>query len=151
MTEEVYRICCDCKLSKPLSDYYKCKKCRCKLCEANRVRRHRADNAERFREYDRQRRTKEFLSPEEWEAHIQSRYDYTVKYRETNPKKFRAHRKVAVAIKGGRLVPGPCEVCGNADVHGHHDDYNAPLAVRWLCSEHHKAWHLENGEGANAH
>lgn len=145
------RVCCDCKIAKPLSDYYKCKKCRCKLCEAARVRRHRAANVDYFRAYDRGRRTKEFVTAEEWAEHIKVRYSRTVKYREENPKKWSAHQKVGKAIRSGQLVPQPCEQCGNTDVHGHHDDYDKPLEVRWLCSEHHIAWHLENGEGANAH
>ena len=58
--------------------------------------------------------------------------------------------KTAVAIRTGRLVPQPCEVCGTTKrlangqrgVHAHHDDYSQPLSVRWLCPKHHKAWHL---------
>ena len=57
----------------------------------------------------------------------------------------RAHKKVARAIKGGRLIPGPCEVCGTRrNIHAHHDDYTKPLEVRWLCSSHHQIWHLTN-------
>lgn len=56
------------------------------------------------------------------------------------------------AIRGGRLIPQPCEICG-ADgtlsdgrnkVHAHHDDYNKPLKVRWLCADHHREWHENN-------
>jgi len=41
----------------------------------------------------------------------------------------------------GRLKRQPCEVCGYLDVHGHHDDYDKPLQVRWLCAEHHREAH----------
>jgi hypothetical protein len=37
----------------------------------------------------------------------------------------------------GHLVPEPCEVCGDTDVEMHHDDYDEPLRVRWLCRWHH--------------
>lgn len=56
---------------------------------------------------------------------------------------------VSRAIRKGDLVRGPCEVCGSPVSHAHHDDYAAPLVVRWLCPKHHKAWHAENGPGAN--
>jgi hypothetical protein len=53
-------------------------------------------------------------------------------------------------IKRGRLQVCPCEVCGATEhVHGHHDDYDKPLVVRWLCPVHHADWHVANGPGAN--
>jgi hypothetical protein len=45
------------------------------------------------------------------------------------------------AIRDGRLERQPCEVCG-AQGQGHHDDYTRPLAVRWLCSQHHALEHV---------
>ena len=64
----------------------------------------------------------------------------------------RAGHMVEKAIKRGILVPEPCEVCGAAGTMGdgrrraqaHHDDYTKPLDVRWLCQEHHHAWHKHN-------
>lgn len=53
----------------------------------------------------------------------------------------RARHLVTRAIKTGRLKRGPCEVCGALDVHAHHDDYDKPLQVRWLCQQHHQAHH----------
>ena len=45
------------------------------------------------------------------------------------------------AIKSGKLVKQPCEVCGSPEVHAHHDDYSKPLDVRWLCQLHHTEHH----------
>lgn len=42
------------------------------------------------------------------------------------------------AVRVGRLVKQPCEVCGNEDVEIHHVDYFEPLNVRWLCFVHHR-------------
>lgn len=63
-----------------------------------------------------------------------------------------AHGRVEKALLRGRLVPGPCEVCGvtgrmrdgRSVVQAHHDDYSKPLDVRWLCQPHHHEWHRTN-------
>lgn len=55
-----------------------------------------------------------------------------------------AYRQVRAAVKDGRLVRAACEVCGDPLAEAHHDDYDAPLAVRWLCRRHHQEWHREH-------
>lgn len=53
---------------------------------------------------------------------------------------------VSYAYRVGRLVPGPCEVCGSTGkVDAHHDDYEKPLDVRWFCRTHHSAIHGQRG------
>jgi ribosomal protein S27AE len=54
-----------------------------------------------------------------------------------------AHTKVARAIKTGRLMrPDICEKCGDlGHVSAHHDDYDRPLDVRWLCRRCHRLIH----------
>jgi len=42
----------------------------------------------------------------------------------------------------GVLVPEPCK-CGCFDVEMHHDDYDKPLAVEWLCRPCHLDLHAE--------
>ena len=57
-------------------------------------------------------------------------------------KKIAAQGAVQAAARAGRLHRGPCEVCGTTqDICGHHDDYDKPLEVRWLCREHHADLH----------
>jgi len=44
----------------------------------------------------------------------------------------------------GLLEKQPCEVCGDENSEMHHDDYDFPLAVRWLCRKHHMELHLND-------
>lgn len=55
-----------------------------------------------------------------------------------------ARAKAQYAMRLGRLIPEPCEVCGSTGrVEAHHDDYSKPLDVRWLCRRHHSEAHQE--------
>lgn len=55
-----------------------------------------------------------------------------------NREKDAAHKIVAFALRAGLISRQPCEVCGSVErVHAHHDDYKKPLAIRWLCVQHH--------------
>ena len=43
------------------------------------------------------------------------------------------------AVRRGWLKPKPCEVCGTMEgIEAHHDDYEKPLEVRWMCFKHHR-------------
>jgi hypothetical protein len=58
------------------------------------------------------------------------------------PERVRAAYLTSDAIRDGRLVRQPCEVCGTTlRVQAHHDDYTKPLDVRWLCFKHHREHH----------
>lgn len=54
-----------------------------------------------------------------------------------------AHDIVYQARRKGLLVPKPCERCGAARVEGHHEDYDKPLEVVWLCRKCHTKRHSE--------
>ncbi len=69
-----------------------------------------------------------------------------------------AHQAVGRAIARGDLVRQPCEECAGEPrwpylalqpAVAHHDDYSKPLDVRWLCREHHYAFHRARGDYAN--
>ena len=44
-------------------------------------------------------------------------------------------------IRDKHIERKPCEICGESKTQAHHDDYDKPLAVRWLCLKHHREWH----------
>ncbi len=65
----------------------------------------------------------------------------------------RAGHFVEKAIKKGVLIPSKsCEVCGaiktfrdgRNGIQAHHNDYNKPLDIMWLCQNCHHEWHKEN-------
>lgn len=129
-------MCVRCGAEKPLSDYY-AKDRTCKVCRCVIVKERRKTNP-KVQEYDRQRGNRQTLED-------------TRAYREANPKKYKAQIWVNNAVRDGRLVKSTvCEVCESTlHVEGHHDDYDQPQVVRWLCSRCHSLWHRDHGEGLN--
>ena len=65
----------------------------------------------------------------------------------------KAQNLLETAIKQGAIERKThCEECGDtgefkdgrSKIQAHHDDYNKPLQVRWLCQPCHFKWHEEN-------
>lgn len=148
-------ICKKCNKDKVESDFYNSDST-CKECRKAMVRANRAKNIEYYRGYDKKRfkddprvkaRHARYAASESGKAAAKRAKE---KYIELNPIKRAAHIMVGNAVRDGKIIKGVCEVCGDLDSHGHHDDYSLPLVVRWLCSIHHSDWHAKNGEGANA-
>ena len=54
--------------------------------------------------------------------------------------KYKARHRVQKLVAAGRLIPWPCEVCGEK-AEAHHPSYDRPLLVVWLCGEHHRQAH----------
>lgn len=141
--------CNKCDTDKPLSEFHKRKASKdghsamCKLCQRERDQKRYDENRDDMLEKRR--------AYQKIEAGKAAHFRATQKYKETSPKKRAAHIQVGNALRGGLLRKGPCEICGTTrQVVGHHDDYDRPLSVRWLCERHHKEWHRENGEAKNA-
>jgi hypothetical protein len=111
---------------------------KCKECTKADVRSHRAKNRERYNAYDRERAKGSAARKASQKA---------LRERDEASGKARARRMTRLHIKRGNLTRKPCEVCGAEPADAHHDDYNHPLDVRWLCRSHHQRWHAENGPG----
>jgi hypothetical protein len=150
------RRCFSCGNTGPLSIFakdakksgghsYRCRDCERARCAAYRAR---ARSTDEFR--SNRARHERFVRAENDIARA-SRQAAEERYRQRNERKNAVHLATIRAIRGKVLVRQPCEVCGALRVDAHHDDYLKPLAVRWLCPLHHRAWHKANGEGENAH
>lgn len=65
--------------------------------------------------------------------------------RALHPEQVIAKRRVASAVRSGRLTrPERCSRCGTrCKAHGHHEDYERPLEVVWLCPQCHTNLHME--------
>lgn len=122
--------CSLCGETKPASEFYPKSKA-CKPCICRRVRENRSAKREKYSAYERDR----YHRPD---RRVQMR-DALRRRRARHPEKSRARDRVQKALKSGRLVRQPCEVCGSTvKVQAHHDDYSKPLDVRWLCFKHHR-------------
>lgn len=149
--EEIGKLipCRRCGQSKPLSDYYvpplnlgTCKLCKIKLNaeylkteQGHRktllaIRKRRDANPEKHRAAIARHLKK---NPNKWIRDVQLR----------DPKKVKARLMVRWAIEGGRMKrPANCDDCGKmCKPHGHHEDYNKPLEVNWLCVKCHGLRH----------
>ncbi len=149
-------ICSKCKEDKELSEFYTNDKS-CKECRKAMVRANRKKNIKYYREYDKKRanrpdrvqaRKNYAKTPEGMEASNRAK----VKWSKSNAKKRWCSNAVNNAVRDGLLIkPNQCSKCGsNNRIEGHHNDYDNPLDVTWLCSKCHRAWHKENGDGKNA-
>lgn len=146
------KTCFKCGIEKPLDDFYKHPQMadghvnKCKDCNKKDVQENRNDNIEYYQEYDRTRGSlphrvdarKEYAQTENGHRRLN---DSKKRYTERNPDKKKAVVAVNNAVRDGRLIKQPCEVCGNPEAEGHHDDYTKMLDVRWLCDKHHKEHH----------
>ncbi len=55
--------------------------------------------------------------------------------------KCNARSKLEYAVRTGKIVRQPCEVCSSTNSQAHHDDYSKPFQVRWFCQTHHSGLH----------
>lgn len=73
------------------------------------------------------------------------------KYKYQKKLRKRAHLKLFKAVRSKKIIPGPCEICGTKKVDGHHEDYNRPYDVKWLCRSCHLALHRYKNDPLNVY
>lgn len=107
---------------------------KCKECTKRDVKARYDSEPEKIRGYERKR-----FADIGRKARVA---EYRRNLRLRHPEKYAAWVAVGNAIRDGRLIREPCQVCGTTeDVEAHHEDYSRPLDVRWLCFKHHREAH----------
>lgn len=105
----------------------------------------RQNKLEYYREYDRLRgRTEERKERVRLyqKLHPEVHKKANDAWFEKNPYKKKAEWTLGNAVRDGKILKQPCEICNTEQgVESHHDDYDKPLEVRWLCDKHHKEYH----------
>lgn len=133
------KTCFKCCRNLPESEFYAHSRMgdellgKCKECTRLDVRENRRRRLGYYRQYDRERFKEPSRKASVLEAQDRRRANY--------PEKYKARTAVGNAIRDGRLVRQPCEVCGDPKSQAHHEDYSKPLEVRWLCFVHHRIAH----------
>ncbi len=146
------KYCPKCETNKSLSDFSKsrCKKdglqCYCKACQliaqvAYRKTQAGKETGRRHSQTDTCKETSRRYN--QTDARKESHREGSKVQRLNYPDKAKAHDAVSNAIRDGKLErPSHCESCFQEKfVHGHHEDYNKPLDVDWLCIKCHFELH----------
>lgn len=152
------KSCSKCGVAKVLDDFYIQKRssglrfAACKDCVKRRVRENRIERIDYYKEFDARRyreqparRAHAKRCHEKWSR--SKRGKAVVRARKVaQAEQYSARSLLWSALLTGKLQRLPCEICGNPESEGHHDDYSKPLDVRWLCAKHHAEHHRIHGK-----
>jgi hypothetical protein len=147
--------CFKCEKLKAVTEFYKHPQMadgrlnKCKECTKGDVQKNYRKNISHFKQYDKGRVN--------YPHRVKAREDYSKTDRGRaaggrakrawigrNQEKRKAQIALGNAIRDGKIDKGPCIKCASIhNVHGHHEDYNYPLDVVWLCPKCHKIRHNE--------
>ena len=125
--------CFKCYEVLPLSEFYRHPRMtdghlgKCKRCARRDSRENRERNRDYYLAYDRSR--------------VAGKVAGVRRSIAKHPHKNRARVHVHNALARGKMQRQPCEVCGIDKADAHHEDYDKPLEVRWLCRKHHGEVH----------
>lgn len=122
----------------------------CKECRKAMVRANRAKKLDYYRAYDRSRanhpdRIAARRAYQKSDAFKAGRPAVLARYAHNHPGRKAANTAVSNALRDGRLIRWPCQVCGMV-AEAHHPDYSNFLGVVWLCVDHHALLHAEHRE-----
>lgn len=156
------RLCIKCNTEKDESEFYYLsnkKTGTCIECTCKRVRENRKEKIDYYREFDKNRSTNpdRIKSRTEYQKNNPDKFrsykkkyalnnpekihESQSKYKKNNPEKYKATSLLNNNKKKGKVISKPCIICGDIKSQAHHEDYNKPLEVIWLCDKHHKELH----------
>ena len=132
------KICSKCKAEKEVSMFYKKKLAKAKF--RSQCKKCMAEFNKHYRQTEKRKRAVwKYNRSEKGRKCDRKSVD---KYHERYPERRKAVNAVNNAIRSGNMERELCETdrCYNVG-QAHHDDYNKPFQVRWLCSKHHSEHH----------
>ena len=138
MSKAVSRTCYKCNEAKLITDFSRSKNRKlgreyvCKACKRITARRYYRDHIEERSQYQKDNK--------------KARARTLSRYCDRNPEKRGAKTAVNNAIRMGKMAkPDICSECFEEGViQGHHEDYNKPLNVIWLCPPCHLRKHRKD-------
>lgn len=140
------KICSVCKTDLPHGSFHKNKGSKdglssiCKQCKKKKDREYLENNREKIKQTKRKYKEKNRDRLNERNR----KYDSEYRKRSYVVIRNKIRQKTRRMIINNEIIKTPCEVCGSKQVEAHHKDYNFPEKVTFLCSEHHRAWHMKD-------
>jgi len=122
-----------------------------KHCHREAIKAKRAEKADYYREYDRNRHANDPVRREfaltqmkKWAKENPSKAQAIKNsWAERNPNQRSAHNAFSNAVRDKKITRiHVCEICGSSNTEAHHHDYAKPLDVWWLCDSCHKRIHV---------
>lgn len=91
--------------------------------------------------YMKDRKDNKEVNPNYKDGLCITNYGAQVQYRKRNRDKKNARQRVYWAIRKGKIKKEACSKCGNEIAEAHHEDYDKPLDIIWLCKQCHSTLH----------
>jgi len=107
----------------------------CRICRAKYMKEYQDKNKDRLKEYRQEYKKRE--------KSIIKRRKNDKKHYKKNYYKLKARSLLRVGLIWNKIKkPNYCEHCGKKrKLEGHHEDYDKPREVIWLCNECHNILH----------